>query len=291
MLSLTIGKAGEAMNWMQFLSSIIASIAWPGSVAFVAFLFRKEVAQLIRGIKKIDYKDATLDIVIDEKLDQAEVSAAETISSDAAAIGQAADNLDELAEQAADEGIEEAVTVEGDEAEATDQDSANSQTGRQPKYSRVAHVEHLAARNNWLHDVANLLQMNHEDHQTIFRKPLGHINYQWDRIQSAVLDLAQAQMKVDPNFIHTLMRIPDFNAFKILLALATAKVVPTNLLSLVAQLLNLRKVMKQKDDIDDFQMERFDALTEIALSQINEIIRRVTGAAKHGTSQTPPPKS
>ena len=50
------------MDWLQFFSSIIGSIAWPAAVVVLACLMRNPLAKLIPLIRTLKYKDLQIDI-------------------------------------------------------------------------------------------------------------------------------------------------------------------------------------------------------------------------------------
>ncbi|WP_177325204.1 hypothetical protein [Pseudomonas umsongensis] len=50
------------MDWLQFFSSIVASIAWPAAVVMLACLMRNPLAKLIPLIRTLKYKDLQIDI-------------------------------------------------------------------------------------------------------------------------------------------------------------------------------------------------------------------------------------
>jgi len=68
------------MDWMQFVSAMTASLAWPASVIGLAILLKPALAGLIPKIRSFKYKDFHIDLV--EKLDalKDEVSASGSVS-------------------------------------------------------------------------------------------------------------------------------------------------------------------------------------------------------------------
>ncbi|MBK5415033.1 DUF4145 domain-containing protein [Pseudomonas sp. TH31] len=50
------------MDWLQFFSSIVSSIAWPAAVVMLAYLMRNPLAKLIPLIRTLKYKDLQIDI-------------------------------------------------------------------------------------------------------------------------------------------------------------------------------------------------------------------------------------
>jgi hypothetical protein len=58
------------MDWLQFIASIVGSVAWPlAAIACVLFL-RKEVVQLLRRLRRLKYGDAEAEF--GEKLEELE---------------------------------------------------------------------------------------------------------------------------------------------------------------------------------------------------------------------------
>jgi hypothetical protein len=52
------GKTGNlrgvtAMNWLQFSASVIGSVIWPLAILVIVFIFREEVARLLKQAKKL----------------------------------------------------------------------------------------------------------------------------------------------------------------------------------------------------------------------------------------------
>jgi hypothetical protein len=50
------------MDWLQFFSSVISSIAWPAAVGGLAYLMRNPLANLLPLIRTLKYKDLQIDI-------------------------------------------------------------------------------------------------------------------------------------------------------------------------------------------------------------------------------------
>ncbi|NWD47847.1 DUF4145 domain-containing protein [Pseudomonas gingeri] len=57
------------MDWLQFFSSIVGSIAWPAAIVALACLMRNPLAKLIPLIRTLKYKDFQIDI--GEELEEA----------------------------------------------------------------------------------------------------------------------------------------------------------------------------------------------------------------------------
>lgn len=69
-LQLTIGKAEAEMDWLQWSSSVIGSIAWPIAAVIIAAIFRKQIASLLKRIKEASWGGAKINF--GEKLDEIE---------------------------------------------------------------------------------------------------------------------------------------------------------------------------------------------------------------------------
>lgn len=64
-------KAAEAaMNWLEFIASLVGSLAWPVAAAIIALVFHKQVSGLLAKVKTLKWGEASVDFT--EKLDQAE---------------------------------------------------------------------------------------------------------------------------------------------------------------------------------------------------------------------------
>lgn len=55
-------KGAKSMDWLQFFSSVISSIAWPAAVVGLAYLMRNPLANLLPLIRTLKYKDLQIDI-------------------------------------------------------------------------------------------------------------------------------------------------------------------------------------------------------------------------------------
>ena len=49
------------MDWLQFISSLVASLAWPAVAMTFLFLFRAELAKIVQRLAHLKYKDLELD--------------------------------------------------------------------------------------------------------------------------------------------------------------------------------------------------------------------------------------
>lgn len=54
-------KLGLAMDILAFVASVIGSLAWPVTVLIALFLLRKQLIELIPGIRRLKYKDFEVD--------------------------------------------------------------------------------------------------------------------------------------------------------------------------------------------------------------------------------------
>ncbi|NWC94679.1 MULTISPECIES: DUF4145 domain-containing protein [unclassified Pseudomonas] len=75
------------MDWLQFLSSVIGSIAWPAAVITLTCLMREPLAKLIPLIRTLKYKDVQIDL--GEKIEAAK----ELVGAEAEAPSQADKDL------------------------------------------------------------------------------------------------------------------------------------------------------------------------------------------------------
>lgn len=49
------------MDWLTFLSNVIAAVAWPATVLIVIWLVRKELPAIVRSLRRFKYKDVELE--------------------------------------------------------------------------------------------------------------------------------------------------------------------------------------------------------------------------------------
>jgi hypothetical protein len=70
MLELKIGTAESGMGWMEFVSSMTGSLAWPVALVIVAILFRTHIVGLFRRVEEIGFGGATAKL--GKELDKAE---------------------------------------------------------------------------------------------------------------------------------------------------------------------------------------------------------------------------
>ncbi|MGR0138941.1 MULTISPECIES: DUF4145 domain-containing protein [Pseudomonas] len=55
-------KGAQTMDWLQFFSSVISSLAWPTAVITLAWLMRNPLSKLVPLIRTLKYKDLQIDI-------------------------------------------------------------------------------------------------------------------------------------------------------------------------------------------------------------------------------------
>jgi hypothetical protein len=72
-----VDSAAEAVGsgWLEFISSMVSSLAWPVAVVIIAFAFRTKLSDLLSKVQKISWGDASIDLA--EKLDDAEAASKE----------------------------------------------------------------------------------------------------------------------------------------------------------------------------------------------------------------------
>jgi hypothetical protein len=49
------------LNWLEFIASIIGSLAWPACLGLIVYLLKAEIPTLINGLRKLKYKDLELE--------------------------------------------------------------------------------------------------------------------------------------------------------------------------------------------------------------------------------------
>jgi hypothetical protein len=75
MLELKIGKAEDAMGWLEFVSSMTGSLAWPIAAVIIAGIFRKQITNLLQRLNELGWGDAKAKFT--KELDKAEATAQE----------------------------------------------------------------------------------------------------------------------------------------------------------------------------------------------------------------------
>lgn len=64
------GTPDTGMDWMEFVSSLVGSLAWPTLLLIVFLIFKRPLTDFIDNIKEAKWGDGT--VTIDRKLDKAE---------------------------------------------------------------------------------------------------------------------------------------------------------------------------------------------------------------------------
>lgn len=49
---------GTSMDWKEFTSSVVSSLAWPAAIAFIVYLFRRPIGDIFERLRKLSYKGA-----------------------------------------------------------------------------------------------------------------------------------------------------------------------------------------------------------------------------------------
>jgi hypothetical protein len=62
-----------AMGWLEFLSSVIESLAWPAAIAFVVYLLRNQIRALLAGLRSLAYGGVRAEF--GEHVQEAEIAA------------------------------------------------------------------------------------------------------------------------------------------------------------------------------------------------------------------------
>ena len=70
MLELKIGAADKSMGWMEFISSLVGSLAWPVAAVIIAAIFHKQIAGLLSKVRRLNWGDASIELA--EQLDMVE---------------------------------------------------------------------------------------------------------------------------------------------------------------------------------------------------------------------------
>jgi len=70
MLQLTIRDQSSSLDWLEFVSAMTGSLAWPLAVVIVAAIFRSQISAFLKKIRAISYGDARVELA--EKLDAIE---------------------------------------------------------------------------------------------------------------------------------------------------------------------------------------------------------------------------
>jgi hypothetical protein len=80
MVELKIGTADQGMDWLQWSSSIVSSLAWPVAAVVIACIFRSQIAGLLAKLRKLSWGDKVLDFA--DKLDRIETVSQTTTPAD-----------------------------------------------------------------------------------------------------------------------------------------------------------------------------------------------------------------
>jgi hypothetical protein len=86
MLERKMGAADKAMGWMEFVSSLVGSLAWPVAAVIIVVIFHKQIAKLLAKVRKLNWGEASVELTC--QLDKVEDKARE--------IEAQADSLSEL---------------------------------------------------------------------------------------------------------------------------------------------------------------------------------------------------
>lgn len=49
------------MNWLEFFASLVGSLAWPACVLVFAYFLRMELPELVKGLRRLKFKDLELE--------------------------------------------------------------------------------------------------------------------------------------------------------------------------------------------------------------------------------------
>jgi hypothetical protein len=60
-VELKMGQAHDPMSWMDFVASLVGSLAWPLAAIIIALLFRMQIAGLLNKIRRLTWGDKALD--------------------------------------------------------------------------------------------------------------------------------------------------------------------------------------------------------------------------------------
>jgi len=68
---MTEGRAAEAaMGWLNFIASLVSSLAWPVAAIVIALVFHRQIGGLLAKVKTLKWGEAAVDFSV--KLDKAE---------------------------------------------------------------------------------------------------------------------------------------------------------------------------------------------------------------------------
>jgi hypothetical protein len=82
-----VKKGCELLNTLEFISSIIKSIAWPVVVLIIVILLRRAITGRLSGLTKITYNNLEMDFEqkieeLESKIEESEISDVETVEVD-----------------------------------------------------------------------------------------------------------------------------------------------------------------------------------------------------------------
>lgn len=63
------------MDWLQFIASVVGSLAWPSSMVLIVLLLRRAILRILPRLKRLKYGEAEFEF--EEKLEEAEEEIAE----------------------------------------------------------------------------------------------------------------------------------------------------------------------------------------------------------------------
>jgi len=61
------------MDWLQFISSLVSSLAWPAAVVILVVVLRRQIASLVPRLQSVKYKD--IQVEFEKTLEKAEAEA------------------------------------------------------------------------------------------------------------------------------------------------------------------------------------------------------------------------
>jgi hypothetical protein len=100
------------MDWLTFIASITKSLAWPLVVAWIVFLLRRPLRQVVRSLIRFRYKDLEIDFGRDLEALEREVETARlpipTEARERSALPAPADQLEAIAEVSPRAAVREA---------------------------------------------------------------------------------------------------------------------------------------------------------------------------------------
>ncbi|WP_139346507.1 hypothetical protein [Brucella intermedia] len=125
MIELKIGEQSGGMDWLEWSTHIVASLAWPVAVVIILCVLRPAIVRLLRQISKLTWGDKAVDF--SNGLDRLETTNTAAIEAAATAAGLEIDK--------ADIDVESAATKN----ESEQRKSGDSRAGRDIKMRRKVH--------------------------------------------------------------------------------------------------------------------------------------------------------